>query len=68
MSGPSILLDSHNRVIRDLRISITDRCNFKCVYCLPETEEAQSLSPANASGKRPFPWKPRSQLLSFEER
>jgi cyclic pyranopterin phosphate synthase len=28
-----ILRDSHNRVIRDLRVSITDRCNYKCVYC-----------------------------------
>ena len=67
MSLPGVLHDSHNRVIRDLRISITDRCNFNCVYCLPETEEAERLSPATASGKRPFPWKPRSQLLSFEE-
>jgi len=67
MSLPGVLHDSHNRVIRDLRISITDRSNFNCVYCLPETEEAEHLSPATASGKRPFPWKPRSQLLSFEE-
>ena len=67
MSLPGVLHDSHNRVIRDLRISITDRCNFNCVYCLPETEEAEHLSPATVTGKRPFPWKPRSQLLSFEE-
>lgn len=31
---PGYLIDSHGRVIRDLRISITDRCNFRCVYCL----------------------------------
>ncbi len=29
-----MLLDSHSRVIRDLRLSITDRCNFRCVYCM----------------------------------
>ncbi|MEP7076628.1 MAG: GTP 3',8-cyclase MoaA [Acidobacteriota bacterium] len=32
------LLDSHNRIIRDLRISLTDRCNFRCFYCLPNGE------------------------------
>lgn len=32
--GSGGLLDSHGRVIRDLRISITDRCNFRCVYCM----------------------------------
>ncbi len=32
------LLDSHNRKIRDLRISLTDRCNFRCFYCLPHGE------------------------------
>jgi cyclic pyranopterin phosphate synthase len=32
------LLDSHNRTIHDLRISLTDRCNFRCFYCLPNGE------------------------------
>ena len=32
------LRDAHNRVIRDLRISLTDRCNFRCFYCLPNGE------------------------------
>lgn len=32
-SETPVLRDSHNRVIRDLRVSITDRCNYKCVYC-----------------------------------
>lgn len=32
--GARRLLDSHGRVIRDLRLSITDRCNFRCVYCM----------------------------------
>jgi len=76
MSGPSVLQDSHNRVIRDLRISITDRCNFNCTYCLPETEEAANFfqpvalgakSNTPVPGKLPYPWKPRSQILSFEE-
>jgi cyclic pyranopterin phosphate synthase len=33
-----LLRDSHNRIIRDLRISLTDRCNFRCFYCLPNGE------------------------------
>ena len=32
------LLDAHDRTIRDLRISLTDRCNFRCFYCLPNCE------------------------------
>src|SRR5215213_9005446 len=32
------LLDAHNRTIKDLRISLTDRCNFRCFYCLPNGE------------------------------
>lgn len=34
----NVLRDSHNRIIRDLRVSITDRCNFRCFYCLPNGE------------------------------
>ncbi len=67
MSLPGVLRDTYKRVIRDLRISITDRCNFKCVYCLPETEEAERLAPALVTGKLRRPRKPRSQLLSLEE-
>src|ERR1700689_297529 len=33
VATPSRLTDSHGRVIHDLRVSITDRCNYKCVYC-----------------------------------
>src|SRR5882672_10876946 len=32
------LRDAHNRTIRDLRVSLTDRCNFRCFYCLPNGE------------------------------
>jgi cyclic pyranopterin phosphate synthase len=46
------LLDAHNRTIRDLRISLTDRCNFRCFYCLPHGEPS---------------WSKREKLLSFEE-
>jgi len=46
------LVDPYGRVVRDLRISITDRCNFRCTYCMPH-EGMQ--------------WTPREQLLSFEE-
>lgn len=46
------LIDGYGRVHRDLRISVTDRCNFRCTYCMP------------AEGMQ---WLPRSQLLTFEE-
>lgn len=74
-AAPGTLKDSHGRVMRDLRISVTDRCNFRCLYCLPETEEAANFyrthrdSPAGPEMLKPIPreWKPRSQLLTFEE-
>ncbi|HEY6378442.1 MAG TPA: GTP 3',8-cyclase MoaA [Candidatus Dormibacteraeota bacterium] len=46
------LVDAQGRVVDDLRISGTDRCNFRCVYCMP------------AEGLR---WLPRDEVLSFEE-
>ena len=64
------LVDSHGRRIRDLRISITDRCNFRCLYCLPETEEAADFFRSSSKSKpRPIhrEWKPKSHFLSYEE-
>lgn len=70
-----LLSDSFGRVMRDLRVSLTDRCNFRCLYCLPETEEASNFyrtrfdphkNPAPKSIPLP-PLKPRSELLTFEE-
>jgi cyclic pyranopterin phosphate synthase len=46
------LEDSHGRAITDLRVSVTDRCNFRCQYCMP----AEGLE-----------WLDRSDVLSFEE-
>jgi cyclic pyranopterin phosphate synthase len=46
------LLDAHGRAITDLRVSVTDRCNFRCRYCMP------------AEG---MPWLAREEILSFEE-
>jgi cyclic pyranopterin phosphate synthase len=51
-AGPRDLIDPFDRVVRDLRISVTDRCNFRCTYCMPE-EGMQ--------------WMPRSEILTFEE-
>src|SRR2546421_7627983 len=66
------LTDSHGRIIRDLRISITDRCNFRCLYCLPETEAAHNFYRgkwANLPNSTPIvqQWVPKSHILSFEE-
>ena len=33
-----MLRDTYNRPVRDLRISVTDRCNFRCIYCMPLDE------------------------------
>ena len=46
------LIDGFQRVHRDLRISVTDRCNFRCTYCMPEEGMI---------------WQPREELLTFEE-
>jgi cyclic pyranopterin phosphate synthase len=57
-SGPipaDPLLDGFARRIRYLRISVTDRCNYRCTYCMPE-ELGHELA-----------WAPRASLLSFEE-
>jgi cyclic pyranopterin phosphate synthase len=44
--------DLYNRPIKDLRISVTDRCNFRCTYCMPEDE---------------YEWIDKKEILSFEE-
>ena len=48
----SAIRDSYGRAIRDLRVSLTDRCNFRCFYCLPHGEP---------------PIAPKEQMLSYEE-
>lgn len=71
MPTPSSLADSFGRSIRDLRISITDRCNFRCLYCLPETEEAANFYRGrfNPDKAKPinYSWKPRDHFLTYEE-
>jgi cyclic pyranopterin phosphate synthase len=72
MTEPRLLIDSHGRTLRDLRVSITDRCNFRCLYCLPETEAAQNFYRGHwAHLPNPAPivqqWVPRAHILSFEE-
>jgi len=47
-----MLIDSYNRTVDYIRVSVTERCNFRCQYCMPE---------------KPFSWTPRENLLSFEE-
>lgn len=49
---PGLLKDSYHRPIRDLRVSLTDRCNFRCFYCLPHGEP---------------PMADKEQMLSYEE-
>ena len=72
MTEARLLIDSHGRVLRDLRVSLTDRCNFRCLYCLPETEAAQNFYRGHwAHLPNPAPivqqWVPRAHILSFEE-
>jgi len=50
------VLDNLRRPIRDLRISITDRCNFRCTYCMPKEIFG-----------RDYPFLPRAEILTFEE-
>jgi cyclic pyranopterin phosphate synthase len=49
-------LDTFKRPLHDLRVSVTDRCNFRCVYCMPK----------EVFGKE-FQFLPRAEILSFEE-
>ena len=49
-------LDKFNRPVRDLRISVTDRCNFRCTYCMPKEVYGES-----------FKFLPRKELLDFNE-
>jgi cyclic pyranopterin phosphate synthase len=51
-----VLVDTRGRALRDLRISVTDRCNFRCTYCMPKEVYG-----------RDFQFLERSQLLSFDE-
>jgi cyclic pyranopterin phosphate synthase len=46
------VLDRRGRPLRSLRLSVTDRCNLRCLYCMPEAE---------------YTWLPRADLLDFEE-
>ena len=48
----SMLCDAYNRPVKDLRISVTDRCNFRCIYCMPLDE---------------YEWIDKKEILSFEE-
>jgi len=52
IASMTLLRDSYGRPIRDLRVSLTDRCNFRCFYCLPHGEP---------------PIAPKEQMLSYEE-
>src|SRR5688500_17965355 len=47
-----MLLDTLGRPLRNLRLSVTDRCNLRCQYCMPEAD---------------YVWLPRQDLLTFEE-
>jgi len=47
-----MLIDSFNRKIDYIRVSVTSRCNFRCLYCMPNT---------------PFEWEPKENVLSYEE-
>jgi cyclic pyranopterin phosphate synthase len=72
MTDSRLLIDSQGRILRDLRVSITDRCNFRCLYCLPETEAAQNFYRghwAHLPNSAPIvqQWVPRAHILSFEE-
>ena len=51
-----MITDKFNRPLKDLRISVTDRCNFRCPYCMP----------AEVFGER-YQFLPKAQILSFEE-
>jgi cyclic pyranopterin phosphate synthase len=56
LSPSGALADTRGRLMRDLRISVTDRCNFRCTYCRPKEAFDEN-----------YQFLPKSELLSFEE-
>ena len=56
MASPLTVLDTLGRPMRDLRVSVTDRCNFRCVYCMPKEVFG-----------RDHAFLPRAEILDFEE-
>jgi GTP 3',8-cyclase len=52
LTNKSMMHDRNSRLLKDLRISVTDRCNFRCTYCMPDAE---------------YVWIARREILSFEE-
>jgi cyclic pyranopterin phosphate synthase len=74
VSRSDLLTDSLGRVIRDLRVSLTDRCNFRCLYCSPPRARAAALSRAGFVFRQEAPawppppvWPPRAAILTFAE-
>src|SRR5262252_2527635 len=51
-SGRNMLKDTYKRALKDLRISVTDRCNYRCTYCMPFDE---------------YVWIEKQEILTFEE-
>ena len=56
MTSPTALVDPFARRVRDLRLSVTDRCNFRCTYCMPKSVFDKDYS-----------FLPQASLLNFEE-
>ncbi|WP_334135292.1 GTP 3',8-cyclase MoaA [Tepidimonas sp.] len=56
IAATGVLLDRRGRALRDLRISVTDRCNFRCSYCMPKDVFTKD-----------YPYLPHAALLTFEE-
>src|SRR3990172_4520256 len=56
LGAPGSVRDTLGRQLRDLRVSVTDRCNFRCTYCMPKEVFGAD-----------YEFLARSQLLSFEE-
>src|SRR5262245_52550462 len=52
MRAGMVIFDRFQRPLRSLRVSVTDRCNLRCLYCMPEADYA---------------WLPKETILSFEE-
>jgi cyclic pyranopterin phosphate synthase len=52
VAPPAPLVDQFGRTMRSLRVSVTDRCNFRCLYCMPEEG---------------LPWLPNARLMTFDE-
>jgi cyclic pyranopterin phosphate synthase len=66
-NGDKALVDGFGRVARKLRLSVTDRCNMQCIYCMPRDMDRSDKSGSNNEAIAKRLWLAKDEVLSYEE-